>query len=194
MQDLGNTTELDSVNIMLSDIGESPISSLTAEQNSVDVVVALQILREITIQVQKTGWHFNTEVQWELSPSASGEIFVPSNCVQMDTSGNSASFDLTVRGGRVYDRLNHTYLFTGSITVDMVVLLPFDQIPEAARHYITIRAARVFQQRVLGSVILGSFTQRDEAVARAGLHKMDANTADYNILSGSWSVARVLQR
>lgn len=189
------TTELDAVNIMLGTIGESPINSLSADLSTADVAMARQVLREVTIQVLEEGWHFNTEIDWPLVPTAdAGELLLPPNALQVDTTGVSAALDVAVRGNRLYDRTNRTYAFTSGLTVTMVVLLDFDQIPQAGRHYISIRAARVFQKRVVGSDTIDRFTQEDEVRARAALRKMDSNTADYNFLSGSWSVARVLQR
>ena len=195
MQTLSSLTELDSVNIMLSTIGESPINSLAQDQSTVDVALARQVLREITISVQQTGWHFNTEVNWVMQPALPlGEILIPANCVQIDTSGPDLTRDVAMRGPRLYDRVAHSYSFAKSITVDMIILLDFLELPQAARNYITIRAARVFQQRMVGSDTLGAFTAKDEAMARASLKKLDANTGDYNILSDSWSVARSLTR
>ena len=180
---------------MLSTIGESPVSSLSASESTVDVSLSRQILREVTIQVQETGWHFNSEVNWPMTPTAdTGEIQIPANCVQMDSSGADAMLDVAVRGTRLYNRTARTFTFTKAITVDMILLLDFTDIPQAARHYTTIRAARVFQQRMVGSDTLGAFTEKDELRARAALKKLDANTADYNILTGSWSVARILTR
>lgn len=195
MQTLAPTTELDAVNIMLGTIGESPVSSLASEASMVDVSMARQILREITTAVLAEGWHFNTEVACVMQPTAdTKEILIPANCIQIDTSGASASVDVTARGTRLYDRANHTYAFLTNVTVDMIVLLDFIEMPQAARHYISIRAARVFQSRMVGSETLAGFTERDEQRARASLKRLDANTADYNILSGSWSVARILTR
>lgn len=194
MQTLTSLTELDAVNIMLSTIGESPVSSLSADQSTVDVSLAREILREITIQVEETGWHFNTEVNWLMNRNTDGELLLPANCVQIDSSGPDAALDVAMRGRRLYNRTDHTYVFTQDVRVDMVLLLDYEEIPQAARHYIAIRAARVFQQRVVGSDTLGAFTEKDELRARAALKKFDSNTADYNILSGSWSVLRSLTR
>jgi hypothetical protein len=195
MQTLAPLTELESINIMLSTIGESPISSLSADQSTVDVGIAQSVLREVSVQVQEEGWQFNTEINWVMSPvQGTGEIQIPLNCIQIDTVGPDVHVDVAMRGQRLYDRLNHTFAFTKSLTVDMIILLEFTDMPQAARHYITVRAARVFQQRVVGSDTLGSFTEKDELRARAALKKLDSNNADYNILSGSWSVARILTR
>lgn len=195
MQTLSPTSELDAVNIMLSTIGESPVSSLSNESSMVDVSIARSVLREVSTQVLEEGWHFNTEINWVMTPASdTGEIAIPANCIQIDTSGPSASIDVAQRGRKLYDRVRHTYAFTGPLTVDMVILLDFADMPQAARHYISVRAARVFQQRMVGSEALQGFSQADEVRARASLRKLDANTADFNILSGSWSVARTLTR
>jgi hypothetical protein len=195
MQTLAPLTELEAVNIMLSTIGEAPINSLTADQSTVDVGIAQTVLREISIRVQEEGWQFNTEINWELNVVAStSELQIPLNCIQIDTTGPDRDVDVAMRGQRLYDRTNHTFKFTKSLRVDMVLLLDFTDLPQAARHYINVRAARVFQQRVVGSELLGSFTARDEMLARAALKKLDSNNADYNILTGSWSVARILTR
>ena len=194
MQTLSSLTELDSVNIMLSTIGESPVSSLSQSESTVDVSLSRQVLREVTIDVQQEGWQFNTEVNWVMQPTVDKEILIPANCVQIDTSGPDALFDVAQRGNRLYDRVGHTYQFERPLTVDMILLLDYTELPQAARQYITIRAARVFQQRMVGSDALGGFTMRDEAVARTALKKLDSNNADRNILTDSWSVARVLAR
>ena len=194
MQTLSSITELDSVNIMLSTIGEAPVNSLSGSETTVDVSLAKQILREITIQVQATGWHFNTEKDLLLPVDFAGNINVPVNCVQVDSTGKDNNIDVTQRGSLLYNRTTHSYLFTNPLLVDMIVLLDFNEIPQAARNYIAIRAARVFQQRMVGSDTLATFTSKDEALARAALKKLDSNNADYNILTGSWSVARILTR
>jgi len=195
MQTLAATTELDAVNIMLGTIGESPVATLTGATAMVDVDMAVQVLREVTTQVQEEGWHFNTETNWPLTPALdTGEIALPANCIQIDATTETQGLDVVARGTRLYNRVSHSYSFSGTLLVDMVVLLPFEEIPQAARHYIAVRAARVYQQRMVGSQTLGAFSDRDEARARSALRKLDANTADYNILNGSWSVTRVLNR
>lgn len=194
MQTLSALTELDSVNIMLSTIGESPVSSLTGSETTVDVSLARQILRETTVQVQATGWHFNTEKEWLMPVGVNGTIAIPANCVQIDSSGKDTHLDVAQRGGRLYNKTAHTNVFTNSVCVDMILLLDFTDLPQVARNYIAIRAARVFQQRMVGADSLSAYTEKDEAKALAALKRLDSNNADYNILTGSWSVARILTR
>jgi hypothetical protein len=188
------TSELDAVNIMLGTIGESPINSLDAATGVVDAVTARSILSEVAVQVQEEGWHFNTDYEFDLTPDTNGYIYVPSNAIEVDTSPYSRDYDVAIRGNKLYDRGNKTYVFTEPLKADLTILLEFNELPQAARHYITIRAARVFQQRVVGSNILGSFTQQDELTALRSMRRYEARTADYNILTSNYSVMRVIDR
>lgn len=188
------TTELEAVNIMLAVIGESPINSLNSPA-VVDAVTAQAVLSEVSRAVQTTGWHFNTEEGVTLTPTMFvGEVQLPANCLRVSTSGASRNRDVVHRGNRLYDRQNHTYVFTENLTVDMVILLPFNELPEAARYYITIRAARTFQARTVGSETLYQFTAQDEAMALSALKKAEGITGDHNMFTDSWSVAKILQR
>ena len=187
------TSELDAINIMLGTIGESPINSLDAAAGVVDAVTARSILSEVAVQVQEEGWHFNTDYEFVLTPDAgTKEIYVPGNVIEIDTSPYDANFDVAIRGVRLYDRTNKTYQFEKSLKCDMVVLLEFSELPQAARHYVTVRAARVFQQRVVGSDTLGSFTEKDEARALVSMRRIESRTADYNILTSNSSVVRTI--
>ena len=193
---LSMTSELDAVNIMLGTIGESPINSLDAATGVVDAVTARAILSEVSVQVQEEGWHFNTEYEFVLTPSLdTKEIYVPANAIEVDASAYDRNdIDVAIRGNRLYDRKNKTFQFQQDIKADLTILLEFNELPQAARHYITVRAARVFQQRVIGSDTLGSFSEKDEARALRSMRRYESKTADYNILTGNYSVMRTIDR
>ena len=55
------TTELESVNIMLAAIGESPINTLTGLL-PVDARLAQSTLAEVNKGVQSEGWSFNIRI------------------------------------------------------------------------------------------------------------------------------------
>lgn len=189
------TTELEAINTILSVIGESPISSMADISSVADAVTAQSILSEVSRQVQTKGWHFNTEIDFELTPEAySKEILVPSNVLRVDTSGDDRETDVVQRGNRLYDRKKHTFLFDRSLKCELVVLLPFDQLPQSARHYITIKAARIFQSRTVGSEALYEFTAIDERDAMLDLKRSEGITGDHNILTSNPTVFRSLIR
>lgn len=189
------STELEAINTILSVIGESPISSLSEVSSVADAVTAQSILSEVSRQVQTKGWHFNTEKDFELTPEAfSKEILLPSNILRVDSMGDNRDTDVVQRGNKLYDRTKHTFQFTKSIKCDLVVLLPYDQLPQAARHYITIKAARIFQSRTVGSEALYQFTSIDERDAHLDLKRNEGITGDYNILTSNPTVFRSLIR
>ena len=188
---LSPTTELEAINTMLSTIGESPVNAVE-DTGNVDVVIARQILQSVSREVQARGWHFNTEKNYTITPDSAGYLVLPNTVLKVDTVYPDSSKDVVVRGSRLYDRENHTYVFTDAVKVDMTILLTFDELPEVARNYVTIRSSRIFQERVVGSDTLHAFNSQDEARAMVSLMEYEADTADLNILSGNYSVYRIL--
>ena len=179
------TTELAAVNVMLSGIGETPVNSLTTEATA-DVSLARSILNEISKEVQTEGWQWNTEDNYPLTPDNNGNIKVHNSIIRVQFREPDAR-ELTLRGNQVYDRVRHTYKFDPKtvIYVTITMLLDFDQLPEAARRYTTIRALRTFQERVVGSNTLSSFHQTDEARARALMLAEERREDTPNMLLGT---------
>ena len=78
------TTELESVNIMLAAIGESPINSLTGTL-PVDARLAQATLTETNKDVQSEGWSFNTEIDVTLTRDAvSKQIALSTDVLRVD--------------------------------------------------------------------------------------------------------------
>lgn len=187
------TTELEAVNVMLGTIGESPVSTLSTDGFS-DVVIATQILAEVSREIQSQQWDCNHETDYELTPDNDGFIAKPENTLKIDiTSDYAASYSPVVRGTRLYDKKNHTFIFPEAITFDITWYLPFTDLPETLRRYITISAARKFQKRFYSSETIDGFNAEDEAVARANALSDDGYVADYN-MNMNYSVYDVLTR
>jgi len=77
---------------------------------------------------------------------------------------------------------------------NLILLLSFEEIPEAARNYIALRATRILQDRILGSDSLHGMNREDEYLALTVLRLMESENADYNILTGNSDVSRILMR
>jgi hypothetical protein len=187
------TTELEAVNTMLNTIGEAPVNTLV-NMTSVDALAALSVLKNVNRGVQVEGWFFNSEYDYPLVPDLDGNLPLPTNLMSVDSTNESSSYDLIQRGSRAYDRKNHTYTFTETVKCDLILLLAFEEIPEAARNYITLRASRILQDRLLGSDSLHTMNREDEYQALTSLRLIESQNADYNILTGHSDVARVLTR
>ena len=185
------TTKLEAVNVCLTNIGEAPVASLAGLQ--VDAQVASSIIDEVSREVQSNGWHWNTEIH-SISPDISNLIPLPANTLRVDTTEKDQSLDVVQRGMKLYNRKENTYTFTQSLRLHLTVALDFDDIPEAARRYITMRSSRVFQERTLGSESLSKFNRADEQQAWALLQHEEAETGDYNMITDSYSTYTTVAR
>ena len=195
MVQLLKTTEHEAVNTMLSAIGEAPVSSLENTELE-DVAVAKNILNETIVDVQTTGYNFNTEYNFKINPDTSGNINVPNNAVYCDVSnrGTTSDKDLVLRGERLYDRENQTFTFTDAVYVDLILILPWDDLPQPARRYCTVKAARRYQNRVFGSDTLNGFTNVDENEALVVMEQADSRSEDANVLTRNYGVFKILSR
>jgi hypothetical protein len=188
-------TELEAVNTMLVTIGEQPVSSLDNLAGLQDASIARQILSNISRAVQSKGWVFNLDLQVTYTPDSTGQIILGSNVIRIDTTSKvrSTTKDIVERGGKLYDRENNTGIFSDPVKVDRVIVLTFDDLPEAARRYIATRAARVFHDRVVGSGELHRFFQEDEAQAWTELLEYEGEVGDYTIFD-DYDVYRIIER
>jgi hypothetical protein len=187
------TTELEAVNACLMNIGESPVSSITG-QISVDASTALAMVRNTTREIQTHGFYWNSELGYKLIPNHENKLQLPTNTLKVDTTGDDITKDLVARGRYLYDRVNHTYTFTEGVTVELIVALNFEEMPEAARRYVTVRSSRIYQERVMATPTLSSFNTVDEDFARAQLLAENISVEDNNMLTDSLSTFGILAR
>jgi hypothetical protein len=125
-----STDLLESVNIVLANLGESPLpenalSSVLPKQAE----MALDTIEEVSNDIQSKGWWFNQKTDSVYSPTA--------NVVVYENSSTAWA----------------------------------SSIPEEARRYITIRAARIAQTRFIGSEELQKFSYNEELVSLAILQQ-----------------------
>ena len=181
MATLQPTTKLEAVNVMLTSIGEAPVNSLISGLE--DAELAETILENVNKETQSKGWIFNTDLKVTLPLNSDNQIVLPNNYLRVDTRTTlrSNTKDIVERGRKLYDRIANSYVFSEDVVVDAVILLDFTDIPEAARRYITIRSARIFQDRVLSSPNIHGFQMQDEQQAFIELQDYQADTADFNI-------------
>ena len=178
------TTELECINIMLAAIGEAPINSLIGTL-PVDARIAQSTLTEVNKSVQSEGWSFNTEIDVTLTRDGSNQINIETNILRIDANIHQhPTIDPIQRGLKLYDRQNNKIEFDEDLICTVVYFRDFDEIPEPARHYINIQAARKFVDRLVSDQSLRTYTQQDEQRARAILMETDLANGDHNILRG----------
>tara|TARA_B100000614_G_scaffold110469_1_gene99080 strand:- start:15629 stop:16237 length:609 start_codon:yes stop_codon:yes gene_type:complete len=185
------TTELESINIMLAAVGESPVNNLT-DTLPVDAQQALSILNEQSRMIQSEGWSFNTEIDVTLPRDNFKKVALGVDVLRVDPNiHHHPNIDAIQRGLKMYDRLNNTFEFNQDLICTIVYFRDFTEIPEPARNYITIKAARIFIDRLIGDNNLRAYNQQDEARARAVLLETDTENGDHNLLRGDPSLTNV---
>ena len=165
---------------------QSKVETRVETQANPDVAIALNTLREVSREVQSEGWTYNKEFDYELTPDSNNEIIIPDNMLQVDLnisskrSGNR-QFDSIIRGGKLYDRIKHSYTWTDeSVYVDVLWYFEWEHIPDVVQAYIVARAATVVSSRIIGDGNQYQMLQQKEAYARAMALEYECNQGDYS--------------
>ena len=182
------STELDAVNQILSSVGQAPVTTL--DQQNPEVAIALNTLREANKQVQAEGWTFNTEHHYELTGDANTfEITYPTNALQIDTtrSQHFDDYDPVRRGGKLYDRHKHTFLWKNedgtakTIQVDVIWYFNFTEVPIAVQNYITSRACVMSALKMVGDKELMQLLNQQEINTRAAALEYETSQGDFTM-------------
>jgi hypothetical protein len=106
--------------------------------------------------------------------------------------GEDEGRDVVLRGPALYDRDNRTYRFTGVVKTQITIALTLEELPEPARRYIALKAARVFQNRVEGRE--DESDMRDEMQAMAILMADELRSEGNNALTDNWTATGTIRR
>lgn len=186
-------SELAAVNIMLSTIGSAPVNTISGTV-SADVALAKNILEEVRLDVLLEGWNFNTLTEVEVSPESDGRIPLENNVLRVDLSDDYYSDTNPVqRGGYLYNRKNQSFTWSAGLTLDFILDLPWDDLPQVARRYIAARAARVMAGRLDTESRRVAMAQADELQSLANMQRHEADTGDYTIFD-AYTARTILRR
>jgi hypothetical protein len=179
------TTRLDAVNQILSAIGLAPIAHLVDEADTMSVA-AEQQLDDADREVQGAGWWFNT-FERTFALTADGEVLIPGNILYLDAIDKGARY--ASRNGRLFNLVDGTYTFTADVTVRVTEMLPFVELPEAARTLIVAKAARKYAARHLSDPGTTREMKADEAEAFVSLRKAHVRAGNHSIWGPSIGAA-----
>ena len=174
-------TELSAVNNILGAIGQSPITTLNFDNPEISFI--FNLLRDANVDTQAEGWHFNTEKHVKFAINASGKIAIGNDILSMDLHDNQArrTYNLVRRNGFLYDKQDHTDVFTTDLDLDIVRLYNFEDLPIVFRRYITYRAARQAATQLVANPNLVKLLQGQESLARASLMEYECNQGDHSM-------------
>ena len=140
------------------------------------------MLVETTKDVLNEGWHFNTEYGIKISPDANKQISIPSSYLRYDVHDGQRSrlLDVVKRDGKLYDKVKHTFEFTGDVLVDATYLYDFEDIPSAFQRYIIAKASTRAATQLVGDQNLARLLQQQEAITRAIVMEYDTQQGDHS--------------
>ena len=188
-------TELSAVNSILGAIGQAPVSSLdydaatdTGAFENPEIAFVYNLLKECNVDVQNEGWSFNREDHIKKTPDSNGYISVPNNVLRMDvmdghmgsTGLNDRFKDVVKRNGRLYDKVNHTDVFTDDIYVNVVWLFEFEDLPSVFKRYIAYKAAGRAAAQLVANQQLVQLLGTQELQSRASCMEYECNEGDHS--------------
>lgn len=174
------TTQLEAVNSMLACVGEAPVNTLLGNLTA-NIQIAVDLLRNTSRKVQLTGWNFNSEDDFELSLDGNSKIPIPGNALEVDITTETGDIDPIMVGDFLYDKKNHTFTFTSSVKCSIVFFRAWEELPESARNYVKVKAARIYQDQTVGSQEHHQYSQQDEIEAYSALTGANAESTDATI-------------
>jgi len=179
--------------------------------------MALNVLSKSAREVLTEGWKFNTRYGFELTPDAqyvwtdhAGKettlnVFKPPVGFlswELTVCPENGDLDMIVAPSVGYRELgqpvqvlfDRTYNRDGAdaqrytgVYIDGIVAVPFEEMPESARRYISVKAARQFSAQTVGAPELVTFNERDEIAALRILKREQGNKTNPNMLTNSVS-------
>ncbi|AZQ96393.1 putative tail tubular protein A [Aeromonas phage ZPAH7B] len=133
-------TELEVVNACLATVGELPLVELSDDHPL--VAPARQEFKMAAVSVGAKQWWFNTD-RVTLQTANDSFVYVPQDAVAV-TPINRA--DLSMRGRRLYNRLESTFSVRGPVPCWVIRDIPFDELPVPAQLLILHTAVLAFQK------------------------------------------------
>ena len=145
------------------------------------VVMAANVIDEVTNSLQSEGLTFNTETAYPFTPDTNRKINIPDNILQIDTP-YPQDLDVVIREGKLYNKRKHTYNFDEQISANVIWLVEYEDMPEAFKQYVAMRSANLYAGRAVGSAEAVKFGEREEAQARSSMIEYETQQGDYNYL------------
>lgn len=191
-------TKLDAVNRMLRAASERPVNSLTVSPTN-EALMAEQILDDSNIQFQSHGLTVNTAINSYVPDAGAGnEIVLPDSTLQVmawwdENRGNgfldSRDMEIVQRrvGGvtKLYDTKKNTFAFDDveSVTLKIVLLMDFEELPAAIQFMIADHAARVYEALTQGDSNVAAVLAANAGFSRALGNAHDWRTKQFNAYS-----------
>lgn len=171
-------------------MGEQPVSSAASQHPS--TISAFVTLNRVLREFQTRGWWFNRELSLVLQPqSDTGYVLIPPDTLDIDVT--DAASVLVQRGTKLYDPVLHTYAIGVPVTVDVILQLPVEDLPEVAASYLIAKCKHAVYVDDDGDETKSNQLLKDTIMCWAGLQQAELKNSDISSMNRP-VVSRLLSR
>jgi len=175
----------DAINEILLSLNELPLEPSDAIE---DIPTAIIVDKELEIARKKIlgyGWIFNT-INYELFPNTEGYIVVPNSYLSID--GGTDNPAIIVRDWKLYDREAKSFRFTGSVNVEVIEDIVFDDIPFHTASYIVSVASLQSYINIIGNTEDVKLRYQAVVDSKTEALRADANKQNANMLGSDYAI------
>lgn len=181
--------ELDAVNDVLSSIGESSVNTLDDNMNA-DVSNIRRILNQFNRRTQTVGWTFNTETESLLPDQFTNNIKYLDSYLQVLSVDGATIY--RNRNGLLYEVPTKNDMFTEPVTVSLISLCPYGDMPEIFKQYIVALAAKRFNMSFFGDDGIDADLDEQVTELRIAVMEFELDYGNFNMLDGdAWVQGRI---
>lgn len=120
---------LDAVNLTLTKLGEDSVTEIDAQHPTLAIILPLFDTSRRSLLGR--GWWFN-QSRYTAPLSITGEITLSPDTLSFVADSPGA----VLRGNRLFDQLNQTYVFTEPVAGVLTLDIPFEELPESAATFV----------------------------------------------------------
>ena len=116
--------------------------------------------------------------------SESNNIFflaIP-NAPNLQSSGLTCTYYLGTSKYKLYNLVDHTFVFSGEILLDITYLVQFTDLPPVFQRYVTSRAASRAAAQLVSNPELVKLLQNQEALTRASVMEYETQQGDHSYM------------
>lgn len=179
-------TLLQAINYCLTTLGERSVTSADVKHTTVDLIK--QAIEDKLEQFLFPGWYFN-ETTVTLYPDTNSQEIKVVDVIDIKPYRER----LTLMGGKLFSLDRNSFTFSEPVTLRIVRVYPFEQIPNPAQVIVrNLALADVYSAR-FGEDTTVQLLMRDIQVATVALMKYELGQRQYNTVRSSVAVQKYIQ-
>lgn len=173
-------TQLEAINEILTLLGLTEVEDLSTPTRH-DVLQASSTLDQEVTKLATVAQYFNFVREVMLNPAGDGTITLDANVYDVEL--RDTDDQVTIRDGKLFNITDNTdqWVVGESYEADITYFIPFDELPEVVKTYVTARTARRLYLKLNGVTPQYQVLQMEEQQALTAMRRQQAGANDLNM-------------